>query len=80
MQTESLKSKDMTKLGVVRYFISQIQNKEIELRPQKLELTEEVMFKVLKKVIKQKNESIEMCKKAGREESVAKEEAELNRF
>lgn len=77
MQTDCLKTKDMEKLGVVRYFISQIQNKEIELRPQKQELTDEVVFKVLKKIIKQKNESIDLCKKAGREDSVAKEEHEL---
>ena len=51
LQTECLKSKDMAKLGVVRYFLSQIQNKEIELRPQKQELTDEVIFKVLKKII-----------------------------
>lgn len=77
MQTECLKSKDMSKLGVIRYYISQIQNKEIELRPQKQELTDEVIFKVLKKIIKQKNESIELTKKAGRDEAVAAEESEL---
>ena len=77
MQTECLKSKNMSKLGVIRYFISQIQNKEIELRPQKQELTDEVIFKVLKKIIKQKNESIELTKKAGRDEAVAAEESDL---
>lgn len=77
MQTDYLKSKDMSKLGVLRYFISQIQNKEIELRPQKQELTDEVVFRVLKKIIKQKNESIELAKKAGRDTVVASEEAEL---
>lgn len=77
MQTEYLKAKDMEKLGVLRYFISQIQNKEIELRPQKQELTDEVIFKVLKKLIKQKNEAIDLSTKAGREDSINKETAEL---
>ena len=77
LQTECLKSKDMAKLGVVRYFLSQIQNKEIELRPQKQELTDEVIFKVLKKIIQQKNEAIELAKKAGRESASQAEEAEL---
>ncbi|NMB70073.1 GatB/YqeY domain-containing protein [candidate division WWE3 bacterium] len=77
MQTDYLKSKDMPRLGVLRYFISQIQNKEIELRPQKQELTDEVIFRVLKKIIKQKNESIELAKKADRDSVVASEEAEL---
>lgn len=77
MQTEYLKSKDLSKLGVLRFFLSQIQNKEIELRPQKLDITDEVIFKVLKKLIKQKNESIEMCTKAGRTETLAKENEEL---
>lgn len=76
-QTEYLKAKDMPRLAVVRYFISQIQNKEIELRPQNQELTDEVVFRVLKKIIKQKNESIELSRRAGRTDAISQEEQEL---
>lgn len=79
-QTEYLKAKDMPRLGVLRYFLSQIQNKEIELRPQNQELTDEVIFRVLKKILKQKNESLDLSKKAGREDAVAKDEQELALF
>lgn len=77
MQIEYLKSKDLARLGVLRFLLSQIQNKEIELRPQHQEITDEIVFKVVKKHLKQKNEALEMCKKAGREEAALKENEEI---
>lgn len=75
---EYQKSKDMERLGVLRYFLSKVKNKEIELRPQGEELTDEVVFKIIKKLIKQRNEGIEMYTKAGRTESAQKEQRELD--
>lgn len=77
MQIQYLKTKDLARLGVLRFLLSQIQNKEIELRPQNQEITDEIVFKVVKKHLKQKNEAFEMCKKAGREEAALKENEEI---
>jgi uncharacterized protein YqeY len=74
---EYSKAGDVLRLGVLRYFLSQVQNKEIELRPQKIELTDEHAYKVLKKQIKQRKESIELYEKGGRKDLVDKESAEL---
>ncbi len=71
------KAKDVERLSVLRYFLSLIKNKEIELRPQHQELTDEIVFKVLKKQMKQLNESLEMYMKAGRTESIDKSKREL---
>lgn len=69
---EYAKAKDELRLGVLRYFLSLVKNKEIELRPQNLQITDEVVFKVLKKQLKQLNETIDICQKAGRTEALDK--------
>lgn len=71
------KAGDATRLGVLRYFLSVVKNKEIELRPLKQELTDEVVFKVLRKQIKDRKESIELYQKGNRDDLVAKETTEL---
>jgi uncharacterized protein len=76
-QYEALKSKDTVRLGVIRYLLSEIKNKEIELRPQGLELNDEVVMKVLKKQVKKRTEVIGDFGKAGRQDLVDKETAEL---
>jgi uncharacterized protein YqeY len=75
--TEYTKSKDIERLGVLRYFLSAVKNKEIELRPQGIELNDEHVFKVLKKQLKQLKESLEMYQKGGRAESVEKTKKEI---
>jgi len=82
-QVEFMKAKDAKRLDVLRFFLSQVKNKEIELRPQNIELTDEHVFKVLKKLIKQSNETIEVCEKGGRAEGLEKareEKAVLEEF
>ncbi|OGC70425.1 hypothetical protein A2415_01335 [candidate division WWE3 bacterium RIFOXYC1_FULL_39_7] len=74
---EYTKAKDMEKLGVLRYYLSAVKNKEIELRPQGVELNDEHAFKVLKKQLKQLNESLEMYEKGGRTESIQKTKREI---
>jgi uncharacterized protein YqeY len=76
-QIESLKAGDSFRLGVIRYLISQIKYKEIELRPQHLPLTDEVIMKVLQKENKKRAEVIEQFRGAGRQDLVDKETNEL---
>ncbi len=71
------KSGDTFKLGVLRYFISQVQNKEIELRAQQKPLTDEDVFKVIRKQIKNRKEAAELFEKGGRADLVEKEQKEL---
>lgn len=73
---EYAKAQQAEKLGVLRFFLAQLKNKEIELRPQNQELNDEHVFKVLKKLLKQNAESIEMYDKAGRTEALSKAQAE----
>jgi uncharacterized protein len=74
---EYYKAKDDLRLGVLKYFLSQVKNKEIELRPQNITLDDEMAFKVLKKQIKQRKEAIELYEKGGRKDLVDKESSEL---
>lgn len=74
---EAMKSKDETRLSVIRYLNSAIKNKEIELRPLKQDMTDEVVLSVIKKQIKNRNQAIEQFKAGNREDLVAKESAEL---
>ena len=73
----AMKEKDQFKAGVLRYLIAQIKNKEIELRGNGEELTDEHVLRVIKKQIKQRKQSIEQYQQAGRGESVEKETGEL---
>jgi uncharacterized protein len=74
---EYLKAGDSERMGILRYFLAQVQNKEIELRPQKLELTDEVVFKVLKKQIKNHKELIDIYQKSNKPEKVGQETKEM---
>jgi len=75
---EYRKAGDAERLGSLGFFLSQVKNKEIELRPQKQGLTDEIVFKVLRKLIKDRREVIDIYKKANRPEQLAKEESELS--
>ncbi len=76
-QIEALKSRETFRLGVIRYLLSLIKNREIELRPQKMELTDEIVLKLLQKQVKKREELIEEYRKANRQDLVDKESAEL---
>lgn len=73
---EYAKAKDQAGLDVLRFFLSQVKNKEIEMRPQGVELNDEHVYKVIKKLLKQVDETIETCEKANRPESKLKAEKE----
>ncbi len=68
-------SRDTLKLNTLRFLQSAIKNKEIELRPNPISL-EDVMT-VIKKIVKQRKESIEQFSTAGRQDLVDQEAAEL---
>jgi uncharacterized protein YqeY len=72
---EAMKSKDALKVSTLRFLQSAIKNREIELRPQPMS-NDEVMA-VLKKLVKQRKESIEQYKAGGRQDLVDQESAEL---
>jgi len=71
------KSGDTFKLGAIRFLLAAMKNREIELRPQNKEFTDEEALKVIKKQMKQRNDSIENYKMGKRQDLVDKETAEL---
>lgn len=71
----AMKSRDASTLEVLRTLHSDIKNVAINA---KKDITDEVVLDVLSKSIKQRNESIEMLRKGGREENAKEEEATLS--
>lgn len=71
----AMKAKDTARVGTLRFISSAIKNKEIEVRPN--EITEKDILDVLKKISKQRKDSIEQFKNAGRDDLVQKETADL---
>ncbi len=72
---EAMKAKDQVRLDTLRFLQSAVKNREIELRPNPI--TEEEILGVIKKLVKQRKESIEQYQQGGRADLVAKEQAEL---
>ena len=70
----AMKAHDTVTLEVLRTLHSDIKNVAINA---KKDVTDEVVLDVLGKSIKQRNESIEMLRKGGREESAQEEEKTL---
>ena len=79
--TEDLKSamraKDSTALSTLRAVKSAIKNAAIEKGGADAELDEGETVNIIRKQIKQRQESIEQFNKAGREELASQEEAEI---
>ena len=74
----SLKSKDKVQISTYRLILSSIKDLDISNRsgPQKKETNDEDIKKLLKKMIKQRDESIEIYKKNNREDLLKVEEKE----
>lgn len=68
-------AKDSVKLGALRMLQAAIKNREIEVRPEAIS-TDDVMS-VIKKLVKQRKESIDQFQTAGRQDLVDQETAEL---
>lgn len=71
----AMKAKEMDKVTTLRFLQSAIKNKEIEIRPK--ELTDDDVIAVLRKSVKQRQDSIEQYNSAGRADLADKEKAEL---
>ena len=68
-------SKDTIKLNTLRFLNSAIKNKEIDSRP--TPITAEDIMQVIKKLVKQRKESIEQFSTAGRMDLADQESSEL---
>ena len=71
---EALKAHDADRLSTIRMVFSAVRNKEIDSRK---DLDDEGILAVLATAAKQRRESIEQYEKAGRQDLVDKEKAEL---
>jgi uncharacterized protein len=75
---EAMRAKDERKLTTLRMVNSTIKNADIEARGQgKPPLPDEDLLGVLQKMIKQRNEAVELYDKGGRAELAAKEREEI---
>ena len=75
---QSLKNKDKSLYPTLRLIVSAIKDAVIANRGKdSKELTDQDIMSLLKKMVKQRNESCEVYKKAGREEVLASETKEI---
>ena len=76
----SLKSKDKNKISTLRLILSAMKDLDISNRsgPNKKETDDDDIKKLLKKMIKQRNESIELYKKSNRSDLLEVEKNEVN--
>ena len=76
---EALKAKDRSKISTYRLILSGIKDLEISNRsgPDKKETQDDDIKKLLKKMIKQRSESIEIYKKNNREDLLKVEQSEV---
>ncbi|MEM7646912.1 MAG: GatB/YqeY domain-containing protein [Pseudomonadota bacterium] len=71
----AMKARDSQTVSALRMVTSAIKNKMIEVRPN--DLTDDDVIGVLKKLSKQRKDSIEQFQKAGRDDLVEQEQKEL---
>ncbi|MFK7888237.1 MAG: GatB/YqeY domain-containing protein [Gammaproteobacteria bacterium] len=71
---DAMRAKERERLGVVRMLISAVKSAEIDT---KKELTEAEVLAIVEKQVKQRRESIKQFADGGRDDLVAKEQAEL---
>ena len=71
----SMREKDTVRLETIRFLQSAIKNREIELRPQPI--TSDEVMGVIRKLVKQRKESIDQYKAGNRMDLADKESAEL---
>ncbi len=73
---EAMKSKQAERLAAVRFLQSAIKYREIELRPNAI--SDQDVIGVIKKLAKQRKDSIAEFEKAGRQDLIDKEKFELS--
>ena len=76
----AIKNKDKESINTIRLILAAIKDKEIALRSEDKnnEVSEEIIFNILKKMVKQRNESIDLYKKGNRPELADKEKKEID--
>ena len=76
----AVKNKDKESINTIRLVLAAIKNKEIALRSEdkNKEITDEIIFSILKNMVKQRNESIDLYEKGNRTELVDKEKKEID--
>ena len=76
----AVKKKDKESINTIRLILAAIKDKEIAIRSdgKKEEISQEIIFSILKNMIKQRNESIDLYKKGNRQELVDKEKKEID--
>ena len=77
--SKALKNGDKERLHTLRLIIAAIKDKEIASRSsgEDSEILEDTVIQLLKKMVKQRNDSIDMFEKAGRTELAEKEKLEI---
>ena len=75
---ESLKNKDKTVYPTLRLIISAIKDFKIASKVKESSLKDQEIITILKKMNKQRNDSCEAYKKAGREDLLKKEQEEIS--
>lgn len=73
---EAMKNKQAERLSAIRFLQAAVKNREIELRPEAI--TDQEVMAVIKKMAKQRKDSISEFEKAGRTDLVDKEKFELS--
>jgi uncharacterized protein YqeY len=78
--SKALKNGDKERLHTLRLIIAAIKDKEIASRSsgEDSEILEDTIIQLLKKMVKQRNDSIDMFEKAGRTELAEKEKLEIS--
>ena len=74
---QSLKNKDKTVFPTLRLIISAIKDFKIASKIKEQDLKDQEIISILKKMTKQRNDSCEAYKKAGREDLLKKEQEEI---
>ena len=72
---DAMRSKDQLKLNTLRFLQSAVKNREIELQPNAI--TSDEVMGVIKKLVKQRKESVEQYQNGGRQDLADQEAAEL---
>ena len=77
--SNALKNGDKERIHTLRLVLAAIKDKEIASRSsgEDSEISEEVVIQLLKKMVKKRNDTIEMFSQAGRSEFVRKENGEI---
>ncbi len=77
--SNALKKGDKERIHTLRLVLAAIKDKEIASRSsgEDSNISEDTVVSLLKKMVKQRNDSIDMFKKAGRDELVEKETSEI---